>query len=363
MTQTPGRPADGALNPGNLGAGGKIRPTYFDQSGQLGKLMDTDDLDGAIVLSATPVGQSLGLVVQLPDGTIEQRSFNPSTAAGSGTPTFIASAVYSAADSRITFSISSAPSDLSLGDELVFIAPDTLDSATDALNGRDTVQSLIDTALVDVDFSPVRAIDLLPNRIYTMRLLHSPSNQRVWAFTQPLHLFQLAPVQTVTRTITNAELKAIDTTPIELIAAPGAGRALRIESVKRTFEGSDRPNVSNTEPGITTPDPATINTNARLYYGFINTAESSPYDTTEIAEVASGHFTGGFWAEDQTFLDVIGNQSLVENKAFHLAFGVRAGLFRANLGIWYSASAFDLLMTPANDNTIDIEVEYYVRDF
>ena len=47
MTETPGRPADGALNPGDLGGGGKIRPTYFNSNGTLGKVVDYLDIDGA----------------------------------------------------------------------------------------------------------------------------------------------------------------------------------------------------------------------------------------------------------------------------------------------------------------------------
>ena len=235
MTQTPGRPADGELNPGDLGLGGKLRPTYLDAMGNLGKGMDTDDLAGAFVKSAEVMGGSLTLTLQLADGSEMSLPFSPSVAAGTGNAVYVAASTYDATSAHIQLTIPTPPPDIEIGDIISFEIPDTIDTATDNLQ-ISVVDPSISGNLFDTDFVEARAIDLTAERfVMILRVA------RGFVFMNALHLEQIVPIQRVTRTITNAELKEIDTDYIELIPAPGADKTIKVESIKATHLGADRP--------------------------------------------------------------------------------------------------------------------------
>ena len=351
MTQTPGRPTDGELNAGDIGVGGKLRSTYFSGT-DLGKVLDTDDLAGAFVKSAEVMGGSLTLTLQLADGSEMSLPFSPSVAAGTGNAVYVAASTYDAPNAHIQLTIPTPPPDIEIGDIISFEIPDTIDTATDDLQ-ISIVDPAVSGNLFDTDFVEARAIDLTAERfVMILRVA------RGFVFMNALHLEQIVPIQRATRTITNAELKEIDRTPIELVAAPGAGKGLQILSMKRSFNGSDRPD-------LTVDHITRVSQFGQLNYCYILSGDS-PYDRSNSAEIYSldsGHFTGGFYAEGHSFSEAYGRQRIIENTAFSVAYTFPFDNDFSTPSDGYSDTQFDLLMATANDNTIEIELQYYVRDF
>ena len=242
MTETPDRPADGALNPGELGANGKLRATWFRPDGTLGKAVDADDIDGAIVRFAEPVGSGLLLTLQMPDGTVGTVTYDPTVSAGGGTGNYGAAATYDAADRRLTLQIlGTAPASFGRGDHVLFATPSNLDSSTDSLKIFVNDADEQDQTVADLDFDLVRPFDLKPSRAYEIvrRLVGAR-----WLILEPLKLNQVLPIQRRTINVSNAQLKAIDDTPIELIPAPGAGEYIQILKLTTTHRGADRPTIS-----------------------------------------------------------------------------------------------------------------------
>ena len=93
-------------------------------------------------------------------------------------------------------------------------------------------------ALRDYFADLVYVRDLVPGRIY-------------FAIRSALGLVLLNPVgepqivRTYSRTVTNAELKTLDTDYLELIAAPGAGKYIEVRTLWQTKNGDDAPATFN----------------------------------------------------------------------------------------------------------------------
>ena len=107
-----------------------------------------------------------------------------------------------------------------------------------------------------------------------------------------------------------------------------------------------------------------------MLYGFItDDTHAGPFlfdgptanGGTLISIVDARHFTGGLYSEDLTFATVYGRQTLVDGKAFNVVFGMQFTT-GGSLDLWYTEAVFDELMATVNDNTMTIEVEYYIHD-
>ena len=347
--------------------GAPLGASYVNADGTPGRPVDISLLEGMFVKSLEPSGDSLNIVLQDVDNQEVSLTFSPTIAAGTGSKVFLATATYDTSSGVLEFGAfrGGFPSTISVGDVVVFISPSNIDDDQD-ITVDDQVNSL-DRNLFDIDANVVQGHQLSPGRVYWAQRLFEGLFE-AYHLALPLGLDQITVPHTVTVDVTNAQLKAIDQAPVELIPAPGAGRAIEIMSVSRTPSGSDRPDVSDTQ-SQGTPDPAVISGLGYLLYGYVtDDSLALPYVYTPATNnsdgmdvVTNGHFTGTLYAEDQKFFEIVGHQFLQENEAFVLAFGMNAA--RSSYQYFYSEAEFDNLMTPANDNTLEVVVQYLIHDF
>ena len=347
--------------------GAPLAASYVNPDGTLGRPVDISLLEGTFVKSVEPSGDTLTIVLQ--DANNEQMAltFAPALAAGSGAKTFVATAAYDDSTGVLSFTAyqGGTPSGIGAGDLIIFAAPSNIDDDQD-ITVDDTVNTRVDE-LYDLDDNVVQGHQLSPGRVYFILRDVRGSGQR-YRLTLPLGLDQIIPVQTATVSVTNAQLKVIDDTPIELIPAPGAGKYIQILKLTTTHRGADRPTITG---GFSGPSPAQINARAWLLYGFItDDTHTGPFsfvaqtdNGAPIISIVDGdrHFTGGLYSEDQTFIKVYGRQDLLDGKAFSVVFGMNSTQGAA-LSSHYTEAVFDELMATANDNTMTIEVEYYIHD-
>ena len=316
------------------------------------------DFDGAFVKSAEVMGGSLTLTLQLADGSEMLLPFSPAVAAGSGNNVYVASATYDASTGHIELTIPTPPSDIEIGDIISFQVPSNVDTATDNLQ-ISVVDPVESGSLFDTDFVEARAIDLTASRfVMILRVA------RGFVFMNALHLEQIVPIQRVQRTITNAELKTIDTDYIELIPAPGAGKTIKVEAIRTTHMGSDRPTYT------AAIDPLWLR--AWMLYGFItDDTDPMPFDFSAPLEVSGSiqivdgnrSFTGGLHAADgSVFKKCYGTQSLIEDTALVMGLGINGGGNPPDPSI-YTEALFDQFMSTANDNTMVVDIDYYISEF
>ena len=231
-----------------------------------------------------------------------------STTSGEGSKIFLATATYDDSSGVLEFGAfrGGFPSAIAVGDTVVFVSPSNINDDQD-ITVDDQVNSL-DRNLFDIDANVVQGRQLSPGRVYWAQRLFEGLFE-AYHLALPLGLDQITVPHTVTVDVNNSQLKAIDQAPVELIPAPGAGKAIEIMSVSRTPSGSDRPDVSDTQPQGT-PDPAVISGLGYLLYGYVtDDSLALPYVYTPATNnsdgmdvVTNGHFTGTLYAEDRKFL-------------------------------------------------------------
>ena len=333
---------------GRLGVGGKFISTFIDSMGNAGKIVDADDIDAL-------------------DAFVDARV---TTTSGEGSKVFVVTASYNASTGVLRFGSfrGGFPSTIAVGDVVVFVSPSNIEDDQD-ITVDDQVNAT-DRNLYDIDGIVVQGRQLSPGRLYWAQRLFVGLNE-AYHLALPLGVYQITPAQTANVTITNAQLKAIDQAPVELIPAPGAGKAIEIMSISRTPSGADRPDFDDTE-SYPTPDTASVANTGRLLYGYVtdDSADppytfgenfSMPRSSNELEVLSDEGFVSILYAEDQTFFEIIGHQFLQENEAFVLALAIQGT--RNSLSFFYSEAEFDNLMTPANDNTLEVVVQYLIHDF
>ena len=254
-----------------------------------------------------------------------------SDTSGEGSKVFVVTATYNATSGVLQFGAfrGSTPSAISVGDVVVFISPSNIDDDQD-ITVDDGVNSS-NRNLFDIDANVVQGRQLSPGRLYWAQRLFEGLFE-AYHLALPLGVYQITVPHTVTVNVTNAQLKAIDQAPVELIPAPGAGKAIEIMSVSRTPSGADRPDISDTQPHGT-PDSAD-NQQSRLPTVWLRhgrqqsialcVSRQPPTSSDGMDVVSDGHFTGTLYAEDQKFFEIIGHQFLQENEAFVLAFAMNS---------------------------------------
>ena len=341
---------------------------YFDALGNPGKPVGVDLLDGAIVKSATLGGTGLDIIMQLADGSEMALTYDPTVSAGGGTGNYSAAALYRASDQRLTLTLlGTAPASFGRGDHVLFAAPSNLNRSTDNLKIFVETTDEVDREVIDIDFNMVRPFDLRAGRAY--EILRRTSGAR-WIILEPLKLDQVLPSRRVTRTVSNAQLKTLDTDPIELIAAPGAGNYIEIIRVSVMASGSDLPTEDDSET-YPTPDSNDIRGNAFLALVFPDgtTRTLTPYGIfAGLDRTYGGASRVKYWllrdviaGADFSSKFRIGSQDFYENQPFQLVLAMN-GTNQNRIDQVYSEAAWDAYWATANDNTMTIEVEYFIHD-
>ena len=289
------------------------------------------------------------------------------TTSGEGSKVFLVTATYNATSGVLQFGAfrGGSPSAISVGDVVVFVSPSNIDDDQD-ITVDDGVNSS-NRNLFDIDANVVQGRQLSPGRLYWAQRLFEGLFE-AYHLALPLGVYQINPAQTANVAITNAQLKTLDTDPIEIIPAPGVGKVLEVLRWKWTFAGTDEPTATDTETNALTPDPKTIHDRGFAALCYVLTTENSPYYLSFIGgdpritnEVY--HFAGeGLRNIDtpRTLRTVVGNQALVENKSLQLA--VTFSESRRPVPYYYSEAAWDTFFATANDNTMAIELEYYIHE-
>ena len=152
---------------------------------------------------------------------------------------YVTQTTYNAADSQLEGALSYGDvSDITVGNLLVFVTPDALPDSTNRMELRITGDSA-NRVVFSYSGTSLEVSQLIPQRVYwgviTMNggivLLSSAGD--------------LDPVKQIRRTITNAELKMLDTAYLEIIPAPGANKFISVALVAITKLGDDIPPVTN----------------------------------------------------------------------------------------------------------------------
>ena len=154
------------------------------------------------------------------------------------------------------------PASVGIGETVLFSTP-----AATPLNNLDAVLNIdIDGAETEFtlnysDFSPVKNNELIPSSVFWGRVFAGLSIQLINPPGGSI-------TRRTSRTITNAELKALDTNYIELVPAPGPDKFLQVSLTSIVKRGDD-------VPALISP---------RMYYVAI-----SPDNRLSAAEVAAGN--------------------------------------------------------------------------
>lgn len=215
--------------------------------------------------------------------------------------------------------------------------------------------------LGDVNFNPVKAFDLSPDRVYLVsRLIHPHSHNPYYVFRLPLHLLELEPVQEVTVNITNAQIKELDQTYVELIPAPGAGKYIELLSVTFTTAGDDQATKTEVAGQVDPEDIASWGWNILLYETAAGKVASKPLYRTDPPEYTwvDGHRLSTFYGSPSTAKWTKGGQVLQENAA--LMYGVIFNLGSRTSPPSWSAAAYDQFIATCNDNTISMTLRYVI---
>jgi hypothetical protein len=159
------------------------------------------------------------------------------------------------------------------------------------------------------------------------------SNGSVWISQAPV-----GTITTVTRVLTSAEIKALRATPIQLIAAPGAGKAIIIVSATAKFiYGGTNVFVAAASQKIDIYYANTLTAAIGITNGLVpNTALVA---TNDKYSTITGQGTASFLGQ---------NPGIIDN---------------VNVAAYQSGSATEISGNAANNNTISITVSYYTVTF
>ena len=308
-------------------------------------MVDADDIDGAIVRKITVAGGTLTAVVQLADGTTAMLPFSPSAAAGGLSDYTALGATYVAATQTMSFVIFGSPN-LDQGVGIYVATPASLD---DSENNLVIEYDGDNYEVYDTTVARVRPADLSANQIYEFRRFTIGSNPSL-VIMRPLSLDQIVPIQTATVPVTNAQLKTLDDTYIEVIPAPGAGRFIEIVRIRFNVSGSDE--IPTSFPGTTTDDQAVRNMLNSIRYSLLYVLDdSNGYPLFayggEFTTAYSERYTN-LINQNGSLIFSVGDQQLQENKA--LVFGfylLLSDVFRTLMGQgapYYSAASYDYFL-------------------
>ena len=201
------------------------------------------------------------------------------------------------------------------------------------------------------------AADLRGDRIYTCICTFNSGGQRIWRIEQPIRLLQVLVPRQVTLSLTNTQVKALDTTYHELVPAPGAGNTIEVMSWWMEIPG-----VDELTPGAgADPRPGAFTVQLQTYIGLIfvsDAAATNPLQSGEFVWLDTRALRYAF-PPDVTWAQTIGSQQLVENTA--LTFGVVFASARSQLPTLYTPAAWADFWDGVDDRTIELTVNYRIH--
>ena len=183
--------------------------------------------DGDAVIFREPTTDDIDGLGAFVDGRV--------TTGGTGnvSANYVADAAFNTTTNRLTLTISNPPTSVNIGDGLLFVAPNNITTSDDPITITVTGSGgALDTArnLLDLDLSRVAPVQLLPRRLYEITRIHDATRSGAisYFFKIALALSQVVPTRRVTLSLSESEVRNLDTDYHELVAAPGAGRIIEI---------------------------------------------------------------------------------------------------------------------------------------
>ena len=161
---------------------------------------------------------------------------------------------------------------------------------------------------------------------------------------------------TITKTITNAQLKTLDSSYVELIPAPAqTGMNIRVNNLSLSVRGSNVP----ASPLSDAAENIRIWSALSLLYDLSNESRYPLYRENlpdEYAEVDSWWLSSGIFSKtsDLTISDEYPEQPVVYQKALYL--GVVVGT--SSESTFYTAAGYDSFLSGVDNKTIDIQIDY-----
>ena len=238
---------------------------------------------------------------------------------------------YSSSDNSIEGALSFGDaSDVTLGDVLIFATPASLPNSSAQVFIRITGAGS-SMQMIGHDSSLLTVNDLIPNRVY-WAVVQTPGNGiRLLSHTGDLDLIHRAEV-----TVSAAQIRTLDTTPVEIIASPGAGKYLVIEEAWIVKSGTEAAVETPTCPSSSprTPTAGCIR-NASISVMFIETqvTPNQPFHiyTDSIYRV----FLSGFYnarsilaGEEYNYGEAVGGHAFYSDTPL-------------SLGVWYNFTLSD----------------------
>ena len=274
---------------------------------------------------------------------------------------YITSTTYSSANQRIEGSLALDDSgDVALGHVLIFVTPASLPDSTSyasiRIDGETSNREIIGYM---ANLIPLNT--LVPNRVY-WGAITAGTNIRLFS---PEGEIASTPMEAEV-TVSAADIKTLDTTLVELIAAPGVGKHLVIEQAWLVKSGTEAAILTPACPGTSprTPTAGCIK-NASISVMFVSN-QVTPNQPFHIYTDSIGRvFLSGFYnadnilsGEEYSYGEKIGGHALYENTALQL-------------GVWYnfplsdnySEAAWDAFTASLTAATsLKFQITYRVED-
>ena len=197
------------------------------------------------------------------------------------------------------------------------------------------------------------------SQVYEFRRFNVSSNPAL-VIMRPLSLDQIVPAQTTTINVSNTQLKALNTTYLEVIPAPGVGNFIEVLSYELQITGADAVDGTTTDQMIQTVRSWMA---LSLLYDYSENVDYPLHSSSgEIALAARYNFGDSHLFESATTLDagyIAGGQPLANNKALML--GATVSIARSARDFAYDPTEWDHFWTGIDDKQMSFKVDYYVR--
>ena len=160
--------------------------------------------------------------------------------------------------------------------------------------------------------------------------------------------------------ISNAQLKELDASYIEVIPSPGAGKYIDVINVWTTISGDDHPNTDN----VPLDDASPSDVNKWAVYALLYIEDETAVNPLYYGEITSlqRYGLGGLLRTDPgTFGSRVGGQSYRDNTPLMVGVvydgSLRGGVGDSNV---YTEQAYDNFIAPVNDKSISITIRYSI---